>query len=371
MPGCGPALALDRDLRKNRWARYDIDRLTKIPWEAGGEAYEVYGNANFSVVATNACNAKCRFCVQELKYEKAAGDYCTSSSGAPKDDGYFASLDRALTAVKPLDPSVAITGGEATMEPRLPRTLEILASHGVRKRVLTTNGSYLMKKVGGSPKTVLEHLVDYKLEHLNVSRAHWDRARNAELMLLPEVPKDDEEFVQAMKIARANGIRPRLSVVLLKEGVGTLEEMKQYLDWAASIGVDNVVFRQLMLYDENEVQRDAVARYSEAQRALLEPILERIDRDADFQFVKQVLGYYYYVEVYRYKGIDVVCEIADLAKIDEERRKIEARGGKKKVYEFVFHPNGSLNSSWKEWEDVLLAPVTPLLTLARRSPQTP
>jgi len=370
VPECAPTVAIgptvDHDLRRRRWERYDIDRLTKLPWTANGVNYDVYGNANFSVVVTNACNAKCKFCVQELKYERSPGEFNTSSSAGTKDNNYFASLDRALTAVKPLNPSLAITGGEATMDPRLPRILQILASHGVRKRVLTTNGTYLMRKMGGSPKTVLEHLIDYKLEHLNVSRAHWDRVRNAELMLFPEVPGSDDDFIEALRLAKAAGIRPRLSVVLLKEGVGSLETMKKYLDWAASIGVDNVVFRQLMLFDKKTTAMDSVALYSEEQRAPLEPILDRIDGDQDFKFIKQVLGYYYYVEVYRYKGIDVVCEIADLAKIDEEDEKIRSRGGKKKVYEFVFHPNGSLNSSWKEWQGELLPPVSTLIPLGIR-----
>ena len=68
-----------------------------------------------------------------------------------------------------------------------------------------------------------------------------------------------------------------------------------------------------------------------------------------FKPIAQVLGYYYYCEVYKYKDIDMVTESANLAAIDPQKAKAPNT-----VFEMVFHPNGNLNGSWIEDEDVLL-----------------
>ena len=86
----------------------------------------------------------------------------------------------------------------------------------------------------------------------------------------------------------------------------------------------------------------------------LNDIWEVIDADDEFTFVDQILGYYYYVEVYNYKGIAMVSESADIKKIANEKEMSTKLYGKPIVYEMVFHPNGCLNGSWREFEDVLL-----------------
>ena len=64
---------------------------------------------------------------------------------------------------------------------------------------------------------------------------------------------------------------------------------------------------------------------------------------------KNILGYYYYVEIYNYKGVAVCSESADL-----RVQKQEKDSHKDFVYEMVFHPNGNLNGSWVDSEDILL-----------------
>jgi hypothetical protein len=54
--------------------------------------------------------------------------------------------------------------------------------------------------------------------------------------------------------------------------------------------------------------------------------------DPSFSFARQVLGYYYCVEVWQHRGIDVVFEEADLAQLDARKRP-------GLVHELVFHPD--------------------------------
>jgi cyclic pyranopterin phosphate synthase len=63
------------------------------------------------------------------------------------------------------------------------------------------------------------------------------------------------------------------------------------------------------------------------------------------------MGYYYYVEVWRYGDMDVVLEGADLAQLEVARRRA---GGV--VHELIFHPDARLASTWQSWDGVLGPP---------------
>src|SRR5262249_27337407 len=153
------------------------------------------------------------------------------------------------------------------------------------------------------------------VQHLNVSRAHPDQRRNAELMRLPgQLPLDGLERV--IRRVQARGTRVRLSCVLLKGAVQDVAGILDYVAFARSIGVSELIFRQLMRTDPETHAPNAVVRYSDARRVLLEPLLDELSADGRFRFVRQILGYYYYVEVWRLGETSVVFEEADLAQLE-------------------------------------------------------
>lgn len=310
-----------------------------------GRPVELYANANLSIYSAEPCNARCPFCVEELR-PAARGLAWAQQKAVEQDDGrYFAALEATLAALRPLDPSVSITGGEPSRDPRLPRILRTLARHGARKRTLTTNGSGLLDRRAG--RTILDWITAAGVRHLNLSRAHPDDGENARLMSLPE-GLSVAQLRAVVARARAGGTRVRLSCVLLAGEIDDLAGVLRYLDFAAALGVDNVVFRQLMGTDPGTAVRSAVVRFCDRRRARLEPILERVSADGRFAFVKQVVGYYYYVEVWRHAGIDVVFEEADLARLEASKRELPGI-----VHELVFHPNARLASTWQPWDGVL------------------
>jgi len=109
-----------------------------------------------------------------------------------------------------------------------------------------------------------------------------------------------------------------------------------------------VIFRQLMKTDVRTVTPNFVVRFSDRKRVALEPLLDEVSGDARFTFVRQIVGYYYYVEVWRLAGVDVVFEEADLARLEDVKRADPSL-----VHELVFHPDGKLASTWQPWDGVL------------------
>lgn len=307
-----------------------------------GRPTEIYANANFSIYSAQPCNAKCGFCVEELR-PASRGRELSGQKAVETDDGkYFAALEEALRVLKPLSPTVSVTGGEATKDPRLPRTLRLLERHDCRKRTITTNGSGLLDLREG--RRVIDWIADTGVRHLNISRAHPDPARNARLMSLDE-GLSLEGLREVCARALSSGCRPRLSCVLLNGEVDGLDGILDYLDFARSVGVDNVIFRRLMLSDPDTVEPCPVVEYCDRKRARLEPLLDRVGSDGRFEFLRQIVGYYYYVEVWRHRGMDVVFEEADLAQLERTKRSLPGV-----VHELVFHPNARLCSTWQPWD---------------------
>ncbi|HEY3818213.1 MAG TPA: radical SAM protein [Polyangiaceae bacterium] len=320
----------------------------------GGVVREVYANANLSVYSAQTCNARCAFCVEELRPASRGAELAAQRAVEPDDGRWFAALERVLDTVqRGLRPSVSVTGGEPSKDPRLPRVLRTLAARAARRRTLTTNGSGLLDVREG--QRVVDWIAGTGVMHLNVSRAHPDQDTNARLMRYAEGPTVDE-MRAIVAAARAGGTRVRLSCVLVEGAIASLDDVVRYVDFARSIGVDRVIFRQLMKTDPRTVAANFVVRFSDRKRVALEPLLDRVSGDPRFTFEQQIVGYYYYVEVWRMGDVHVVFEEADLARLEDVKRADPSV-----VHELVFHPDGKLASTWQPWDGVLLDAAHPTL----------
>lgn len=335
------------DLAGNSTARRTV---TLDLW---GKPAEVYANANLSIYSAQACNARCAFCVEELRPAARGLSLAMQKSVEQDDARYFAALHRVLEALKPLSPSVSVTGGEPSQDGRLPRILRTLHEHGARKRTVTTNGSGLLEQREGRP--LIDWIAGTGVAHLNISRAHWEDRVNARLMRYrSEASPGAAALREIVSRARHGGTRVRLSCVLVARAVDDLDGVMQYLDFAASVGVDNVIFRQLMRHDPAVTRANFVTRFAGRRGVAMAPLLAGLSQRDDFTFVRQVMGYYYYVEVWHHRGIDVVFEGADLAQL--ERSKTRMPGV---IQELIFHPNARLASTWQPWDGVLGPPGPP------------
>jgi MoaA/NifB/PqqE/SkfB family radical SAM enzyme len=329
---------------------------------------QVYENVNLSLYSGQACNARCPFCVEELRPLSKGLELAADRARPAPEEAYFERLAEVLELVRPLDPSTSITGGEPSIDPRLPRTLDVVAAAGMRKRTLTTNGSGLLRCVDpATGELLVDRIAARGVAHLNVSRASPDDAVNRRIMKIGSGTDDAASLGVALERARAGGARPRLSCVLLRGTTETVEDVVRYAAWARSLGVDNVVFRQLMEQDRERTLENHVTRYSDRARvdlwALLEQLHGEAGQDPRFRPVRQVLGYYYYVEVYELREapglppIDVVFEGADLEVMRRDRER-RAALGEDVVHELVLHPDGALCSTWQPRDGVLLPALT-------------
>lgn len=314
------------------------------------ENWNIYHNANLSIHVASECNADCAFCIAHLRYLNEGLKYVKPDIKNP--EVYYKRLDDILNMVKNINPSLSITGGEPTINKKLPQILEILMKHNVRKRTITSNGTGLFNKAKND-KTIIDLLGDYKLEHLNISRAHFDSKENAKIMVMKESLMPDGKLEEIIQEAKRQNMKVRLSCALLKNGISDPKDVMKYIEWGLKIGADNVIFRQLMQFEYDKVEKGRIPDYCKEEEIDLNPLWNYFDSVSDFELYHQVLGYYYYVEVRNYKGINVVSESADLRQINPQLDKFEKMYGKKTAFELVYHPNGNLCAGWNENEKII------------------
>lgn len=336
-------------LRDNKSYGYDLHGNStarkEISVDFWGQQLPVYANANLSVYSAQKCNARCPFCVEELRPASRGAELLQQKRLELNDKRYFDNLQEVIEITKIINPSISITGGEASKDPRLPAILRVLQQNKTRKRTITTNGSGLLDNREG--KKIIDWVAETGVRHLNISRAHYDHQQNAKIMRFTE-GLEIEQLVKVVALAKQAGTRVRLSCVLLDSEIDSLTEVKKYLDFASLIGVDNVIFRQLMKTDPRTSAPNFVVLYSDKKRVLLENLLNQISNDSEFSFIRQIVGYYYYVEVWKYADIDVVFEEADLAQLENTKRE-----GMQTIHELIFHPNAQLCSTWQPWDGIL------------------
>ncbi len=124
--------------RRNKCRAFDLERNSTVRRTVDVDLWSVrrrvYANANLSVYSGLPCEASCPFCVEKLRPASRGLEAAAQKVVETNDDRYFAALDEVLHAVRPLDPSVSVTGGEPSTDPKLPRILRTLAAHRVMRR---------------------------------------------------------------------------------------------------------------------------------------------------------------------------------------------------------------------------------------------
>ena len=152
--------------------------------------------------------------------------------------------------MRKIDTSISITGGEPTVDPKLPIILDKVGLLDFRKKVITTNGSGLLLPSTNN-ETILDKLVRNGFNHLNISKVSYDEEVNQKIMKFKRKSETttNEMLEEIVAKAKLGGIRPRMSCLVNKEAVSNLANVISYIEFYKSIGVDNIVFRELMNYD--------------------------------------------------------------------------------------------------------------------------
>lgn len=331
------------ELRNNMNA-YKISDYELVPYSFKNGDFKVYKNLNFSIFIDDFCNANCKFCVAQLRYENRG---CVYRKNKLPVNEWLDRLAYTLEVVRPLNPSISITGGEPTVSKKLIPTLKMIDELGFRKRVITTNGSKLFNKLDN--KAIIDYLIDYNFNHLNISRHAISDTDDKRIMRF----NNENDFCTAemlkeiFAITNNSTLKHRMSCILLKDSINSVPKIKEFLDYFIDLGCNNFTFRELMGISKDAVNLEKI-KYSLDNKVKLSDIWADMENYPEFEKYLNILGYYFYVEIYKYKCVTVSSEYADL-----EKQQLEFKNNPDTVYELVFHANGNLTGGWQDDKHIL------------------
>lgn len=343
--GAEREVSFDRAFRTERQANYNINDYDLTSFEFADGERKIYKNFNFSIFIDDYCNADCKFCIAQIRYQHRKAMY--KKDHIKNTDEYLTRLKEVLKFIRPLNPSISITGGEPSMSPILTDVMEIVDRLGFRKRTITSNGSGLFIKQNGD--TILNNLKKYHWDHLNISRTSWDDNVNKRIMRYDDEKQycDSNMIKDILQEINGTDLHHRFSCLLLKESVNSVDNIARYIEFYDKLGANNFIFRQLMDYDKSAINKEKM-EYCTGNKIDLNDIWTQLDKDDRFKPYMNILGYYYYVEIYKYGNNTIASESANLS-----QQYVEKNKHKDTIYEMVFHNNGNLCASWLDTEDVL------------------
>lgn len=331
-----PALPLQQRLPApddpDRWISHALD----------GHTYRFAQPITFTPYASRQpCSARCRFCSENLR-QPGAGP--AAAQLRPAAD-YFIGLAEALALLRPLPLSWSLSGLENTDDPAaFLQLLSVLedaerAGQAVEQRVLYSNGAGLAGPQGAE---LIAALQAFGLTGLELSRHHHDPVCNQAIMRFrPEHAALAADITPLLRHLHT-ALPLKLVCVLQRGGVDSVDELAGYLDWARSLGVGTVIFRELARLDGDYVPNQT-ARYVDAARigvaglaaAALQTGMHGIEPFA------RTLGYYFSnLRCRTRECIEVVFEAADYA-------SMHARHASDRVYKLIHFANGELAADWQ------------------------
>lgn len=184
------------------------------------------------------CQAKCSFC------------FSKSSASVDQDLGVL-SLEQIellfeIAKTRGAGRAVITGGGEPTLYPRrkLLDLIRLASKYFPEKVVLITNGYALTELPFVERLHFLEELQIAGLTTLAVSHHHWNPEINRQIMNLDIDVSRITDVISTFE-DRFPTLSMRLICVLQKGGIDDLVSIQRYVDWAASLNVQEICFKEL------------------------------------------------------------------------------------------------------------------------------
>ncbi|KAJ6231538.1 hypothetical protein M0813_05611 [Anaeramoeba flamelloides] len=315
---------------------------------------------------TVPCSAKCKFCCERLVRNN--GELLPFQC-AIEDGEYFQILKASLSQLSRIPTSFTMSGLEPTSNREwLIDCLRILRQHEqsnigmVDSKYLYSNASGFALSSSGSRNRsrqrstaidLINSLVDWQPDRIDVSRHHYDPVVNQQIMQFRKGVQIQDQDVFQSTISDLKDLLPiRLDCVLQKDGIGDLDQCINYLNWAKKLGLKEVAFRSLAKLPTNSsLVRNQVFNYINNQQVPINQIVYQAlkHRPKDWKLIQMKIGYYYYNLSLSYKnGMTATFEACDYDLLTK-------RQNSGIIYKLVLHPNGSLNASWDPTENILIS----------------
>jgi len=175
----------------------------------------------FYINITNACNAKCEFCLNA----------CNKDIG--KLD--LLELKSILDQVSPHISRISISGGEALLYPKeLEELLKLVQSYN-KNIIVNTNGSFLIQNE--------EMLNKYDIGSIQLSRHHYEDDKNDELFKIKTITFDE------LKTVKLNADL-RINCLLIKNYIDSKEEIIKFLEKVSETEIAQIGFISMTKVNE-------------------------------------------------------------------------------------------------------------------------
>lgn len=263
---------------------------------------------------TNACNAKCFFCVEQ------------NSKCRENADHFVANVDAMLTEMERegILYSVSLTGGEPLLFPLFGELCKVLNRHNIKFLTMNTNAMYLEQNLD---------LIDGLFDFVDISRHSLDDAKNRAIFKTNVPALSDLERIK-FKMTKT---KMRIQCVLCEEC--SIDYVLNFINGVRF--ADDVSFRKLMTLDESYGVNYRLEDDKYYQ------ILEYMYNH--YELKEQTVQDYYVYEIWNCDGIDVTFSYSNMAMV----LGAEANEDERVCREFIIHPNGIVSGSWNPENKIL------------------
>jgi molybdenum cofactor biosynthesis enzyme MoaA len=295
--------------------------------------YRFHWNINLYVEVLAHCNGHCPFCINQVNY-----DHKDIS-----DSRFIENLEESIKLVRFLDPSIQLVGGEPTIVPKRMRSVfELIRKYGLRKPVITSNGSGL---VGN--RDLLDD-IEPLVAHLNISRHHDDDDTLNRMMRFKN-PLDNAALTDLLQTYPASKIR--LNCCLLDYGIRSYADIERYLAWALKLGVKNVCFSTLSQLPDDYYYDDELVQQTKENTVNFAAIMSAVTEAPEFTFTKFHSGSHCMYEVWQYSREGRSCVVVFATSNNYFARELDRIDDLVEL--LVFHADGVLTGSWNRHCKVL------------------
>ncbi len=289
---------------------------------------------SFTPYIYNTCSANCRFCSEQLTRD---GKVMVCDSVSPDYQNRLAHTFDLLIN-RPV--FLSISGKEPSESLDLVQSILNEANCFVEKggriidRVMYSNLSGFYKDEARFIKLITQG----KLTRIECSRHHLDEAINQQIVRFHkgEKIKENAAFIHTIKCLQKY-VPIKIVCVLQRSGISTVSEILEYIDYMKKIGITDIVFRELAMF-ENNIDTNTVSKYICDNRVELLSILKELPKNMKCVNVKK--GYYYYSFCYKYKGVFVDFEFSDYDEMIKHHYNNDV------LSKIILYPNGMICRDW-------------------------
>ena len=186
----------------------------------------------FYINITNACNAKCEFCLNACNKDVGKLD--------------LVELKTILDKISPHISRISISGGESLLYPEeLEKLLKLVQEYN-KTIIVNTNGSFLIQNV--------EMLNKYDIESIQLSRHHYEDDKNDELFKIKTISFEELKKIQLNADLRIN-------CLLIKNYIDSKEEIINFLEKISETEIAQVGFISMTQVNDYAKQNFVDYRY--------------------------------------------------------------------------------------------------------------